>query len=295
MLWASGALRIGRCSVATHLGYERTLRVFVMTRCGVLWDARFAPPRAAEGPGLTMIYVVLEGRVTWAPPVTLEIGPGTAFLATEEQYDGAGGQRRFGLRSLGEPFRALEIRIESSWALAGSPATPLRLPLGERARGACERIFVDVAASGDGTEATRELLEALAEARILRPELPATVRSDEPPHLTRCWRAAATHFMRMDPAPSLQELADGAGVSLRQLSRDVEEFFAAFPIGLDSFRDLIFDARLRWAVLLLSDPSLPLIDVARAAGYGSVQALGRAFRDAAMHAPGAIRRELTRP
>jgi len=64
-----------------------------------------------------------------------------------------------------------------------------------------------------------------------------------------------------------------------------------FAIGLgDSFRDVVSDVRLRWAVLLLSAPALPIRDIARASGYGSLQALGRAFRDAGLPPPSAVRR-----
>jgi AraC-like DNA-binding protein len=46
--------------------------------------------------------------------------------------------------------------------------------------------------------------------------------------------------------------------------------------------------RLRAAVLLLSAPEATPSDVARTVGYGSLDAMGRAFRDAHLPAPSVV-------
>ncbi|MDC3957067.1 AraC family transcriptional regulator [Polyangium jinanense] len=133
-------------------------------------------------------------------------------------------------------------------------------------------------------------LAALAAAEILDPRAREDIVAEESPRLARTWAAVRGMYMRLATAPSLQELADHAGVSLRQLARDIDELGATFPLGADGFRELTGDIRLRWAVLLLSSPGLRVADVARSAGYGSSVALGRAFREAGLPPPSTVRR-----
>jgi AraC-like DNA-binding protein len=295
VLWANGTHQIHDCFFANHVGLERTLRVWAVERRGLVWDTRFMPPRATEGPGYMIVYLVLDGRATWAAPWALDCGPGSAFVASERHLYGAGGERPCAFRSIGDPFRAVEIGVEATYAIAGAPPEPRPLCIGEPLRASCLRFFGELGAAPDATGATRELLGALVDASILHRDLIATVRGEEPPHFVRCWRAIAQHYLRIAPSPSLQDLADAAGVSLRQLARDLEELVEAFPVGTERFRGLVSDVRLRWAVLLLSAPSLPIARVAHAAGFGSVQALGRALRNAGLPTPSAIRRDLLAP
>ena len=58
--------------------------------------------------------------------------------------------------------------------------------------------------------------------------------------------------------------------------------------SLSGFRDAMRVIRLRAAVLLLSAPDGTPSDVARIVGYGSLDAMGRAFRDAHLPAPSVV-------
>jgi transcriptional regulator GlxA family with amidase domain len=55
-----------------------------------------------------------------------------------------------------------------------------------------------------------------------------------------------------------------------------------FGVGV---RGTTLDLRLRWATRLLSVKELSLREVSKASGYSSVEALGRAFRDASLPSP----------
>jgi len=279
MLWAHGILEADACSVGSTIGLERAFRIYIIERHGLVWDTRVAPARSAGGAGLDVLYVVLEGAMRWHDD-GLAIAAGSACLATEEQVDGSGGTRRHTFATPGAAFRCVELRFAGGHSVA---APRLVTPSADTFAACAELVR---ARETDRDAAAARLLATLAE---LAPGLAITAA--EPPHLARCWAALEPHFMQLQPAPSLQEIADRAGISVRQLSRDVVDLLNTFAIGLgDSFRDVVSDVRLRWAVLLLSAPALPIHEIARASGYGSLQALGRAFRDAGLPSPSAVRK-----
>jgi AraC-like DNA-binding protein len=290
MLWANGNLEIDGCTVVSHVGFERAFRLFAIERRGLFWETRFAPAHPTPGPGNPVIYLLLDGRVTWAAPGQPEYGPGSAFLTSERLL--AGGQPSRSLRASGEPFRALQLLVDAQHVVGGVPPEPRALVMNETIRAACERVFADLAASSAATDATRDLVRALVEGGISHPSMVTTVRGEESAQFVRCWKGVAKHYMPMAAAPSLQDLAQSTGLSLRQFTRDVAALVETFLIGAAGFRGVVGDARLRCAVLLLSAPAIPIARVAKTSGYGSVQALGRALRDAGMPAPSVIRREL---
>lgn len=263
--------------------------MFAVERRGTQWDTRFAPARRASGPGSAIVYVLLEGWLAFHEPAPLSLVAPAAFAATEAHLEGEGGRRALTLRSGGEPFRALELRLRPDRVRTplGGGARAIALPADAIA--ACEEVLAAFDEGRDPVEAVDRALAALAAAEIVDPGARDEIVREEPPRLARTWAAVRGMYMRLATAPSLQELADHAGVSLRQLARDIDELGATFPLGADGFRELTGDIRLRWAVLLLSSPALRIADVARSAGYGSSIALGRAFREAGLPSPSAVR------
>jgi AraC-like DNA-binding protein len=276
VLWAHGELRADACSVTSTLGLERTFRIYAIERHGLVWDTRVVPARAAHGAGNDVLHIVLDGVLAWHDP-ELVIASGAGCLASEAQVDGAGGSRTTTFATRGTTFRAVELRFVRGCAVA----IPRRFTPTPATIAACVAI-------GHGDRSAAAVAGLLRSLGGLAPAL--AIEHGEPAHLQRCWTALAPYYMQLQEAPSLQAIADRAGVSLRQLARDLEDLIGTFAIGLgDSFRDVVSDVRLRWAVLLLSAPSLTITAIARAAGYGSLQALGRAVRDAGLCSPSAVR------
>jgi AraC-like DNA-binding protein len=87
---------------------------------------------------------------------------------------------------------------------------------------------------------------------------------------------------------SLKQIAALAGLSLRQLGRDLTDLTRTFGLFGTGFRDAMRILRLRAAVVLLSAPEATAHDVARVVGYSSLDAMGRAFRDAQLPAPSLV-------
>jgi AraC-like DNA-binding protein len=95
-------------------------------------------------------------------------------------------------------------------------------------------------------------------------------------------------YQDLATSASLKQIAALAGLSLRQLGRDLGDLTRTFGLFGAGFRDAMRIIRLRAAVLLLSAPDGTPSDVARVVGYGSLDAMGRAFRDAQLPAPSLV-------
>lgn len=88
-------------------------------------------------------------------------------------------------------------------------------------------------------------------------------------------------LLSVDP---VAELARRVGVGDRQLRRLFVDRLGAAPAGVHATRRLLF------AKQLLTETGMPIIDVAMAAGFGSLRRFNAAFRDAYRMAPRELRR-----
>jgi AraC family transcriptional regulator of adaptative response / DNA-3-methyladenine glycosylase II len=87
----------------------------------------------------------------------------------------------------------------------------------------------------------------------------------------------------------LAALARQVDIGERQLRRLFVEKLGAAPIGVHGTRRLLF------AKQLLTETSLPITDIALAAGFGSLRRFNTTFRDAYRMAPRDLRRQRTVP
>ena len=83
----------------------------------------------------------------------------------------------------------------------------------------------------------------------------------------------------------LAALADRVGIGERQLRRLFVDRLGAAPIGVHGTRRLLF------AKQLLTETTLPVTDVAMAAGFGSLRRFNTTFREAYRMAPRDLRRQ----
>jgi transcriptional regulator GlxA family with amidase domain len=132
------------------------------------------------------------------------------------------------------------------------------------------------------------LLAALATAGVIHRELADSVVTREPERFVRLWAVMRPLYQRLATSASLKQIAELTNLSLRQLGRDLADLTRTFGLFGAGFRDAMRVLRLRAAVLLLSAPDGTPSDVARLVGYGSLDAMGRAFRDAHLPAPSVV-------
>ena len=88
---------------------------------------------------------------------------------------------------------------------------------------------------------------------------------------------------------SVENLAERLGVGERQLRRLFMQHLGASPIAVAQTRRVLFAKRL------IHETSMPMTEVALAAGFGSVRRFNEIFRDLFQRPPGALRRKASAP
>jgi AraC-like DNA-binding protein len=279
VLSAQSHLEFGGSTLQSTVFLERALRVHVVRRDHLVFDTAFAPP-APTPSAFVHLYTQLSGTLApaGAPPIS---GP-CAFVLAETEFDRVvRGARTF--RSSGARATIVEIRV---------PGGDVRRPIGlahgpiqldDRLWGAYRAL-----AAHPGETAVRDLLAQLAAAGVLGADLTASVVAEEPERFVRVWAVMRPLYQHLATSASLKQIAALAGLSLRQLGRDLTDLTRTFGLFGTGFRDAMRILRLRAAVLLLSAPEATPGDVARVVGYGSLDAMGRAFRDAELPAPSVV-------
>jgi AraC-like DNA-binding protein len=279
VLSATSTRTFGGSTLQTTIFLERRLRAHLVTRDRLLYDTAFGSRGRAPG-RVVHLYVTLRGmlQISGGPPLA---GPHAYALAETEFDHVVPGARTF--RSFGAPCEIVELRVPTA-ALqrpVGLDRGPLELPPSvwdayhELARARSEA-------------AVHRLIEALAAADILSREVAASVVTAEPERFVRVWSVLEPLYGDLAASTSLKQVASIARLSLRQLGRDLHDFTTTFNLYGGGFREAMRVLRLRAAVTLLSAPGCTPSDVARTVGYSSLDAMGRAFRDAHLPAPSIV-------
>lgn len=282
MLSADTQLEFGSSTLHSTVFLERRMRVHLVRRDRLLFDTAFASPAKAPSTNVHL-FAQLSGTVLPAGPAgAAPIAAPCAFVLAEAEFDRVmPGSTTF--RSFGARCTIVEARV---------PAADLRRPVG------LSHGQVDLADSvwaayyalreAPGEAAVYHLITALGETGVLSPDLTASVVATEPERFQRVWGAMRPLYHNLATSASLKQISTLAGLSLRQLGRDLTDLTRTFGLFGVGFRDAMRVVRLRAAVLLLSAPDGSPSDVARTIGYGSLDAMGRAFRDAGLPPPSIV-------
>lgn len=279
MLSASSHLAFGGGMLRSTVFLERRLRVHVVQRDRLLFDSAFASPSRVPS-AFVHLFVQLSG--TFAPAGAPALSGPCAFVLAETEFDRVTrGARTF--RSFGAPCTIVELRLPGADVHPpiglGHGPVPLAPPVWDAYR-ALE--------TGPGEPAVHRLLAALAGTGVVSADLTASVVTDEPERFARVWAVMQPLYQHVATSTSLKQIASLAGLSLRQLGRDLTELTRTFGLFGGGFRDAMRILRLRAAALLLSAPDATPNDVARVVGYSSLDAMGRAFRDARLPPPSLV-------
>jgi AraC-like DNA-binding protein len=267
-----------------HVAFEREFRMYGVERRNNIVDTRFVRG-ARMGGGELVLFVLLDGWIHWHDGGLGSLEGPTAFLATMDAL--AGGDGRTGARSSGgSPYRALELVI------VNDPHAATRAPF---ERISCSETLLSAARAflEDANDAA--VRAYLAESAAIMPRagaLAQTIVDPEPAVVQRIWDSFAPTDLITTPFPSLQALVERAGVSTAHFSRQIKEVMESFHVDWEGWRDLTNDARLRWALLMVSNPALSIADVARASGYASTDVLDATFRRADLPSPSEVRRQI---
>jgi len=279
VLSATSTRPFGQSTLKTTIFLERRFRAHLVVRDRLLFDSAFAPP-AKKPSAFVHLYAQLTGTfsIDRGEPFT---GP-QAYVLAETEFDRmTAGSSSF--RSWGAPGTIVELRI---------PGSDLRRPVGiKNGRIELPATVWDAYArlQAESSEAAlHHLMVRLGESGVLSSDLTSSIVATEPDRFVRLWTVLRPLYEDLATSASLKQIAIVAKLSLRQLGRDLGDLTRTFGLFGAGFRDAMRVLRLRAAVLMLSAPGGTPSDVARAVGYGSLDAMGRAFRDAALPAPSVV-------
>lgn len=279
MLSATSHREFAGSTLRSTVFLERRMRAHLVHRDRLVYDSRYASP-ARKPSSFVHLYTTLRGTfvVDGKPPLDGR----QAFVLAETEFDRVLPTSRT-FRSYGTPGVIVELRV---------PAADIRRPIGID-HGPIE-LPAFVWDAYDALEATPtasalfQLVQQLGEAGVLSRDLTASVVEHEPDRFVRLWAVMEPLYGDLATSASLKQIATLAGLSLRQLGRDLGDLSRTFGLFGGGFRDAMRVLRLRAASLLLSAPQATPSEVARAVGYGSLDAMGRAFRDASLPAPSVV-------
>jgi AraC-like DNA-binding protein len=291
MMTATSESSFGESRILSALLLERRFRAHLMWRHRLLYDSRYAAAAAVPLVASATIYISAEGAFELAGGTRTE--EPVAYVAAIEEFEHVGaGVPTF--RSWGDPAVALSFQVQIA---------DLRVPVGLRhgpielsdsTWGAVHAIAEAFAIRDPLDQPVAQLLAGLARDGIVVDEMATSVET-EPEPLARAWAALAPLYDNITTSSSLFGLARSTGLSLRQVRRDVKALAQVFGLLGAGFRDSLHVLRLRFAALLLSAPEATVGEVAQRAGYKSVDALGRAFRDYGLPAPSVVRAAVLYP
>lgn len=291
MLAARGQRRVGRAELRWAVVFARRLWCIGVERTGLSLDTRFVP--AAPGPARrsACLYVLAQGTFEVHGAAGQRFEAPSAFVLSDEHLEGAHGSRPFTFRATGRPYSALELHLPAEDLTVRSAALPVRVTLDPGTWEAARA----VARLGDDDDLQRhlgELLGRLASADLVAPSAAEALRRGPPAAFVVLWRALRPMVERLYLTPTLQEVHEATGVSVRQLDRHIQDFVTSFAMVGEGWRPATRHLRLKLAILLLSAQGASVGDVARAVGYQSSDAMARAFRDAGLSAPSAVQEQL---
>lgn len=286
MLSATSLRSFNSSTLKTTVFLERQFRAHLVFRDRLLYDTTYAPPAKKAQP-FVHVYATLKGwiSVDGGPP---HEAPHVYVLAETEFDRMEKGSPTF--RSWGNPGLIVELRV---------PANTVRVPIGikngalalpDSVWDAYRKLEADAS-----EHALYQVLVELTAAGVLAKDLTASVVTEEPDRFKRLWTVLKPLYEDQATSASLKQIAIIAKLSLRQLGRDLGDLTRTFGLFGAGFRDAMRVLRLRAAVLMLSAPGSSPSDVARNVGYGSLDAMGRAFRDAALPAPSVVQAAVKYP
>lgn len=295
MFFAVSRFASGPVELTVGMAFERRFRLFAVNRRGLTFDTRFAPPIASASSAV-MVYLILEGALTWDGTRTFR-GP-TLLVMRESDFEGENGRRHCWLSSSGTPYATVELRIPPADCLIdlGSGPVDIALDAGTDPLVAAARLYLHASHGKAGQERTVDLaaayIEQLHARRVLRTPLASTITRDEGAR-ELIWSALRPSVERFGNSVSQDRVALAVGWSTQRLQREIARLADAFGITwLGRWRDVAHRYRVRVATLLLSAPSLSVSEVARIAGYSSVEALAHALDGFGLPSPSEVRRLL---
>jgi len=292
MLVARGQTTLGKGSLRWAVLFGANLHAFVIERRGLVFDTRFVPPSSAPPRESPCLFLLLDGELREHGARTVR-GP-SALVVSDALLDGANGTRSWNYQGVGEPCTVVQVHPGPKETSLRSPAAAEPILLDADTWSAA-RSFADAARADDERfrRAFTDLARALHRRSIAGSALVESALRPTPAPFQLLWKGLGPMIERLQLRPTVKELTSLTGATSREIDRFVRAFVSSFGFVGGSWRDASRFWRLNLAVLFLSAEGATVAEIAKTVGYGSTDAMGRAFRDAGLPRPSDIQAELS--
>jgi len=293
LLLARGHTRLGGGDLRWALAFAQRMWGVVVEREGLLFDTSLVPASEGSARPRACVYLLLGGRWELRGDERGRFDAPAAMVLSDEQLEGAAGARPFTFLARGAPYRSVQLHLDVEDLVTPPADRPVLVTLDEVCWATAQRTARLAQHDDERLEAAfTRLLEHLGRAGVLRPGVAERVLRPPATGFALLWRALRPMVERFYLTATLQEVVSASGLSARQLDRRVQAFVGAFGLSGDGWRQATRHLRIKIAVILLSADDATMTAVAGAVGYGSVDAMARAFRDAGLPAPTAVQQRL---
>lgn len=288
MLTAAGQLDLPGAELAAIMALDRAFTLHAVERRATVYDTLFVPGQKGEVADAQCIYLLLDGLFDWrgGPSFT---GP-AAFAASISAVEGQHGRRETTYRAGGPLFRAVDLRVRTAMVRPRESQDPEPIQVSEAVYEAAYR-YAELARAPHEAQRRTPVVKALLVA--LRAEGILACDVEPTPSLGKVfehvWNVLGPTLEKLAFATSRDELTQRGPLSTKRLQTELGRLAMAAQFPWLGWRDLTLRFRLRVAVLFLSNPDIPIGDIARRVGYSGTVALAHAFHAEGLPAPGDVR------
>jgi AraC-like DNA-binding protein len=292
LLLARGHRQIGAASfrwavVFTGAGWFQIFEID-----GLVCDTRVFPPPEAPPKALACFELVVRGMFQGFGALEGTFSDRSALVMRHEHYQGADRRRSFAFRAEGTPLVIVEWQAPSE-IVESLPRLPVSIALDAEAWDAATRAGV-LSQNDDQVleDSIRALVQRLAAGGLVTKEGAAKALRDPPSPIARLWRALKPTIEHLALSVTASDLGTATDLSTSQVERAFRRWATAFALVGPGLRSVTHTLRMNTAVMFLSAEGASIADVALATGYGSPDALARAFRDAGLEPPTVVQKRL---
>ncbi len=288
MLTAAGQLDLPGAELAAIFALDRAFTLHAVERRATVYDTLFVPGQKGDVADAQCIYILLDGSFDWrdGPSFT---GP-CAFVASMTAFEGQHGRRDATYRAGGELFRAVDLRVRTPMMRPRTTSAPEPIEISAAVYDAARSYAALARAPHEARERVpivKALLLGLREDGILVQDIePSRSFGKVFEHL---WGVLGPTLEKLAFATTRDELTQRSLLSTKRLQSELGRLAMAAQFPWLGWRDLTLRFRLRVAVLFLSNPAIPIGDIAKRVGYSGTVALAHAFHGEGLPAPGDVR------
>ncbi len=290
MLLARGGATVGDASLMWALAFAPRFWMSIAEHRGLVVDTSVIPPSRLPAKAGVCLYLLVAG--TWRIQGGPTFEAPCALVLSQAHLEGADGRRSLSYRVDGTPLSMIELHIDLAHTPLRARDLPFPMELDARTWDAARQVIERSHASDPETEAAISALLARLGDRSLVSRDVAALRTIDAP-LRLMWRGLRPVVERFDLLGGLKEVCAGMGVTPREFDRYARLFLSSFGIMGEGWREVARHLRLKLAIIFLSASGATINEVARVVGYGSADAMIRAFRDEGLPTPGALRARIT--